>query len=1603
MMVVLLTSDGFTNIDFIGKITIEDTEYQLNDEFINTSVVLADELGIDELVAAELLQNSSNDSTRLDMPPIQGGIALFHVRRQYILDILLFALFHASSTSGVSVQMKKLVNKLSGEQDMLANTLDAMTKIEHSFGELDEKEKRGQFLGQDQNTEFVHTLKLRRDFLSREHDTLGQIMCGLVVNKLLNSSNVSLFVDKLQKNTTYSTLFIHYIPALAMLASTCDPILSPLGQTTTYEDASKLYRALVNRSVEWKLPYWRAAVELIFLTFFAGLAKGDPSAAARVDLQDDVLSPVRRAIDDGALEFLMAVAADTSKESDRLVSFYNYRPDVQIRVPAVKKIGINSNEFLELLLPSLETFVEAFVSNLAEILREMKLSEEDSFLSMANSELNGENQDEAPGMDLERFFIFISYLYLERPNAAASSFWSDTESNLYGFINWAAQSQISFMSVTFCDMLASLSCGKDCANAAFHFLKGSPEANISLKGRRPHKLSWEYIMEALKYYVNQLKPSVQPPSTSVTGARVMVPASDIPELDDDIVLVLQSYFRLMAEVVKYDPEARAELMSNEEAQVISTLFQLLTCQTPLFGAILNVVASFAMTEDSSRKIQIWEALDHWAFNTNIYSPDGTVILPSVSAKERLYSLFRSFDDIVGLITLLEVLLRPPTSTNSFYTLPYPDDLGHKYRVPGIWPYVDFLITEVFYSSTATDFSLGERLTLQLPCLLFMRHALELFDPEVARISAAVGLNPDLVVKSKSFVNYIRVHPCAPTMSHLFNDKIYNIVIGIASTGIDAIAEKKPDDPLVQVLLQSLELINLILNLQETFIDIIIKEIRSTEDGSAPQYGTHGLRSFEDALLFNLPIVTHLALYVGSPNIELAHSSLRLLECLSTAPQFLASSSSTIDSRIKKNRLLSTFETVDESTRIREGFIEQIERAPELYEMANDSLSVVELKMKVLEFIKTNLRVNSKEPTVAHYLLGFRVNGDGTLDMDEERGGILSEVSLFTSIRNLLEYSIASMSESVIEYENSQISSVCSEIFLVLCRCQNTCMFVLNELREHDFLLKSLEIEPNVEARALWNGKEFSEDSDFLTSKSAETIVAFFNHRAALLEYLSMEVHVSAENGALSLVSRYLESLVNINAPYISTFASKAARLLSFLDVLEFQTTDGLQKEYPSVEVFGHQVLEHFYRSEHEMDDSDAINELRYLLRLKGLEFVSTKRISSLEDSDYVTASNDIIETFSRSRVSKEIRNVQLSCLSAWTKLVLVMVNDTELTAGDRSTFILETFQTIIPKLMDYSSSDVSFSELLASLAVSLYKIYQEDMKKIGEKHSKELTVSSGFDRTHSLFRAALSSLQTPLSTGELRADLYIVCYQYLKSCIDLNSRPLLVQNAQVIRASGDKLLEIICSDAISGQGVPRLTSLVLLEVLSLLSISTDSSFVLDSLVRYNLLLLLIQSMKQTDDELMNRQNLTDGELFYEINVFKATLGFLLQVAQTRSGANQLIQCGFFKVLNSCQFLNIDPDVGIGGRRPNETDVHTNFYELLIPVFQVVSAILLSMGPENEPVILRVTKFLDDHQQLTVAILKKDILQQRPESESKLQELVKLLVLLISLTDYVSSK
>lgn len=1616
-------------------------------------------MSIDELVAAELILNASGDSTRLSLNNVQGGIASFHIRRQYILDLVRFFLDSQDQGDLLDSKFKSFVSRIAKSQpSLLYRTLKGMKDIEELFTKLQEKESRATFLGQLESREFVETLKLRRDFLLTEHDCLAQILYSLIEHDHLDyKTDVSKIFTHIQSIDSYDTILMHYVPAIAQLGLRLDPNQSSNPVSLSVKEALNVKTILSNEK-GWKLQYWRGTVQLFYYTYLSGLYRAkslEGDYLGGVDNKTDILDPIREAIDAGAFELLLFVASDINPCDTQFEPFVDFRPQLQFYVQPFKSLGNISPNLSDLIISCLEKFIEAVIANIADILREMRLNEEDMFLANAQSETYNEGEDPV-GMDLERFFIFVSCLFYGRPDAA-SMFWMDPESDLYGFVQWASQCDILVMSAAFSHMFASLATGHFCASAAHKFLsETTTSASFASRTRKIALISWHHIFGNIGDAISRLKPPQPPPSSLLLSKAKVI--ADIPDLDQFDILILTNFFSILSQVVKYSPEAREDLLSNEEYQLVPTLFEFLSFYTPLYGPILNVCSGLSLTTTPKYKEQLWFSLDLWLFNTTVAFPQNEYLGASIPSKERLARLMDTYSSVLGFSQLLESLLRSSGDHPDLYSLPYPENLGEKYRTPGIWPYVDYMINEVFYTATTTD-SLDKesQAALQSISLKFIRHCLELFDSEIAVLSASAGVNLDVVVRAPSFISYLLAHPSTPAMSYLFNSKIYNPLIAIASIGIDAISELPESSPVIEMLIDSLKVINSIFDLQNTFIDIIVKVYRKSGDSNI-HLSTHGLSSFEDAILYNIQIISHLALYVGSSNVNLARLALQLLDRISHSTQFSAPSFSTIDSRIRGNRLLSILETVDESTRIKEGFIEQIERSADYYYDSDIAERSMQLKEDIIKLITYNLSQDSKDTTIAHFLLGFKINSDGSLSLDVARGGILSEISVLHSIMNILRFGVQHISSTDVPKQATVISSGCSLVIQLLLQNPASSYLVLDYFRDNDFFLTLLNFEPIVDLNAFWEGIPFQNSADFLFSDSAKTLEAFLKHRASFLKCLSIEVHTAATSGSLSLVSRFTESLVNMDLKRIDSFGSSSAtRILSFLDVLEYEIPTMPDSTIEIVKVFGEQVLTHFFKKDADLEFDTAIAELKLLLRLKGLEFVASKSIDSLDDPEFFKGAHYVVETFTKRRVFDRLRASQLECLNSWAKLVLILVNDTNMSPDARTTFLLETFQAIIHKLAQYSVTDVEYAESLASLLVSLFTIYQEDMTTLmrGPDESGTHThhQKSGYDRTHSLFKSAISSVLTPCSTPNLRSELYVISYKYLRWVLGdgaaNNKAPSsLIRNCiQIVRTSGDRLIEMICNDAISGEGNTRLTALVLLDVMCSLSTRAHSTFLLDSLVKYNLLLLVVQSITRSDKELTNRENSNTLKMYYELMGFKSTMSFLLQVARTRQGAHQIIQCDLFGILKSCEFLRIDPDVGIDIPHLSEisgnssgssnttnghldppnatgtgshngtvvtnngsssgdsnnahqpTDTQSTFYGLVAPIFQLVTAVLLSMGPENEPVISRVRSFLQDHELLVVALLRKDVLtseQQHP----KLSMLVKHVVLLISLTDYV---
>lgn len=1568
-------SDKSRNDLMTKKITIDDQQFGVNEEFVNTACAVSTDLNLDELVAAQLVFNSGEDAKRLGVSPSQGAIAMFYVRRQYILQLVKF---FAGCLSPSSDNFGKLGNMIiqDNADAFITKVLDALHVVEQGLDDVDEKEKQGQFL--DLLTdEFVQTMHMRKDFLYMEHDLLGEILDALARSSRVTISGYKKVVNHAKSLSSYNSLSVHCIPFFLTYCRTIEH--EETNDDKKLSIATQLYNEIVKTSDHaepkegaeksdsaWNMPYFRAAVEIIVLSVFTSACREAPRAPD-IDFKTQIVGPALDAVDDGCFEFFMALAADTSDKHRLQPKYYDYRPILQTRIPEFQIKNPLTEGFRQTLVEGLEYVVDTIICNLADVLKHIRVAEEDTVLSLQHEsqtygdESEDEDRFQLPNIQLETFCAFISYLYSGRSDAL--KFWSDTDSHLYGFINWASHSHVTFMISAFCDMLASLICDEQSAADIDRFL--SAEAALG-RARISTRLSWDRILGSLTDYAGRLQVAKKgglnlngshSGPTSVVGAPPSASASSTPtttgssstatissrvakkclatkaQLDpdhevftEDECLIISTYLRLVSAVVRYDSATRSRLLASETPDIVVSIFKFLCLPgSSLCGPCLDVLAGFAYTNVKSERHGLWRSVDLW--------------VAYMDPMMRLDHIVANANDVLGFVRLSEALARPLqrkvishtvksylNDADNMQNLPYPLDLGSGYRTPGLVPYCQFVLGDVFRNSVV--FPEQERELLQVPCLNFALSCLELIDPEWFTLAATARLPLPLDVDTNHFAV---LHSFAAAMSVLFNSKVYNVIL-------DIILADKHD----QATVLSLRLLVDIIDRQNMFFELAVsgkEQQQHSQQGSQvqtsptkpdpssivgtsssatptlPLFASYGFTRFDESLMFKISIVTQLALNLGSANVEEAYWSCVLLTKISEMPQFSHKVAS------GRSRFLSAIEAVPDSCRIRDSIMEQIDRDLPLYRgefIPQDDMYIPDVselglyvKYRVLSFLAEGLRQHPTEASYAHYILGFAVTDDELIAADSGRCGVDSSFSVLASVRELFQSSVSQSRGSFIA---ARIARVSGEIIYLLSQCPLTSVITLDFLRAHKHALELLSIEPNL-------GLEIPVNIEWQTE--------LLCRRALFLEYLSMEMHHCSVQEATSLLEKYTHAVLGMNV------SSRTVPVLDFLNVL-VKPISLIADSKPDPQFASQINTDELLRT--------ASYDLPNAGRIIALILAQAKRSSqpassalqgptsravvvskdSKETSDpLVEAAETTYDHICESQNLRKERDAQLRCAGAWAKLVLIIIYDGAVPETKKSAFVLESLQRLVPKLSDAAADDVGFAEVYASLIVQLVRASLTNDQGI-----RSILVDS-------LFRTCLIATQSPESTSQLRADLYLVCNYLLNKSL-----------LSVVKTLGGRFLEILCSDALTGQDLSRGSSLLLLENMGTLAAKTGSEFLLDQLVKHNLLSLLVESLNVESPTPFTYQ----------------TLSVLLQIAQIRGGAGSLIQCNLLDTLDRSAILNVDLDV----------HAHSSYQRMLVAVLRLIVSILIAMGPENAAVVARVQTFVNTHGLLMQAILKKDV-------------------------------
>ncbi|KAJ5121374.1 uncharacterized protein N7515_009335 [Penicillium bovifimosum] len=1584
-----------------GKITVADVDYSVNQDFQQGVLQLADALDIDELEAAAMFLVAQEDSQLLDRPPLIAAIISFHERRLFTLESLRL-LFRESQDyeheSAQEMTRDALAHVLDIKNGNLRNAslfarkaLTSMADIEKWLSLLGDQVQKASVVGQEDDRDIMEAIEYQRVSLQQQHESLGAILYYMFKGTYTSSEDFRVLVSQLKNLDRFDGLLFHYIP---VAISSFVQHGSPEGSGSEKE-ARDLHK-LIKDGQGWKLSNFHAAFVALWLSvysawYFDGLSS--PSVDEQKESEERA-SLFMSSLDDGALDFMLAICSSVNTEEwadparSELVTLLLREsvvslPDPEPCSPFMK----------ELLMENFEVFVESCIANMPDAVRRLKSEEDTQRLDQITALRDGLSSNLHRGLveartHLESLLMIISFAFEHREDAA-QGFWADPDGNLYGFLQWASKRQTVPRVSAFCEMLCSISEGEENAAAAHRFLSEEDKFMPS-KLKRSTTMNWSQMFAELKLYASRVTEKSSNATTSQGILGMFRPRKPEPaEMNEpESPVMLTCYLRLMGHLCKQSELIRDWMLQNESFNVISTLLDLCSGPIPshLRATTFSTLSALMTGKLSLVGKETWTRLDDWLSGGSM-SASGIGKVPLVSnpavwhQQQALQKIGQSFDQTNAFIVLLNALVEPsPDSIDDPMSLPFPDTLGGTYRMSGIEPYIDFILGHAF-SRKIQDLNEYQSRLLNFNCLGFVVASLKSFNEDLVLVLSQPSVS-DSPTHTSSLLTYVRSHPFARVVDWLFNEDVLKALFATSKQDVSKVALASSDSVLVLTLHRSLEVMNLLLDLQSTYFNIVKPVVNSQPVPSRTVVANSSLASFEDTVLNNLTLIPSLCLYCGTAHAALTIISMSLLEKLTSSRKLNKMSSPELIKWQSSNKIVEVLASEVDVDSISRPLVTQMEVDVRELEFGTDAAGYV-IKESLLALLNSCLGTITDRPTVAHLLLGFDCVGN-ILDVSSE-GLFANQSSLLHGIIYFLKSYPEIIDGGIVSWA-VHLKRMALEVLKHLWSSKLASYYTLGEMRAHAFLRDMFSYQPIIGPNTSWDG--FTVDMEEFWFTDATTALAeFLLYRSHLFTYAASEVRSTATARSPALHAEILAVLLG------NTVSDNGEPLSSpsVFDLFDFADLDvGRDFNVPQLSLLGDVVLQLEGKREEGVYSMEEVEELIQMRRAGlaangALRTADEERLAAetLELRQFIVASNQ----------GKVIQMNRYHALRSWVELVATIITCSAIDEGSRPAFILHSIQLVLPKLATAIEADLPEAVELARLADLLVGRLGTEASAIEASRSGDVID----EKLHQLFQLCLRGINLATGNVLLRETLYSICSHYITRITSsaTSHENLRVLSQRVIKTAGSGLIEALCDDAYTGQESCRASALVLLNCLSVLDRQTDCVLA-ESISRSNYLSLFLDALRSLPLELQNAQtNDTPALLAY----YELLLSLLQRLSQTRNGANSVLNSGLFQAVHESRLFAADPDIGIDIENP---DALQRYYDLLLSVLRVIVYAVFSRGIQNEQIKEHTRRFLAENRPCMVGIFKRSakIGNTSNAHHETLLDLVKAFMALVSATDFM---
>ncbi|KAI0876068.1 nucleoporin Nup186/Nup192/Nup205 [Hypoxylon argillaceum] len=1556
-----------------GKVHIDDEDWTLNKDFEEIILQVADYLNLDEIEATRLALQAEDEEERLGRSRKECAIIRFHQQRKYLLNCMLLLLELSKEEEELLADDGDNLGHLGiyvNENILRANIPCAAARLRFVpactatladirtwLQKLPEQINGAAILGQATEPQTQEIYEFTHISLMQQHEILAVIISHAIERQMAVESDFIDFLRDFKRAARYDYSIVHLVPVLGTYITT----FGSTEGSASVEQARKLNAIVCQQSetTTGTLPFLDAAIKSWWIAEYSGWYMEDAagSVLANVDLDEEDIQRSKQfteALKDGAFDFLLTVILDV-KMSEWPDPFQTkLRVWTQKRTPALPPDTVPfSTQLQGRIMAKMEMFVDAFISNMPDVLRKLKIEED---------EQRQAGQRQHQDIDLERFLLLIAYTYEGRPGAA-DAFWADPESNLAGFLQWASKRTTTPLQTAFCEMLQCLSDDSESATYAHEFLMDEGH-----QLRRPSSITWAHILKELEYYVNN--PRAKPAGGQTIALRGNKLDTERAESEAEVLMLQEAYLRLISKLASQSEGCRTYLGHIPNDKVTLLLLQAIS------SAVGHQIRTYALRALSGLLAQKSPRQSHLMWSLVESCLTGQFVSPAMSPRTQpsptnptqssfMEVLFQemspNFDDLSSFIHFLTVLTSSPGGFGPLNdALPYPEDLGASTRTrPGIEPYIDFILGHIFSMRVAESHDAVQKRVLRYQCLDFALTCICSFNEDLIVFSNESNINVDSAIQTKDLQTYVSLHPFARVMEWMYDSRFTKAILETIHQNSSDIGKASPDSPIILGVLRALELLSKALDLQATFLDLvrpIVKPQKRTQSRSSfTPTSNSAFSSIEDGLMTSLTLVSDLGGYCGIGHPSVTMASLRLLEKISTSPRIIAAWQSGPLGQTHRNRAIVALEEHGDGQAIAGAFTSELTSPLDFRQEAESP--DYQIKVYILDFLYSCLKANPGRPTIAHLLLGFQCS---TNALEIEPGSAFDQGSaLFHSLLPILIEVPTNNEDGVMLRWLVELKYKVMRIFRLLWSSPLSASLTLSELRDSDFLFHILLQGLVTQQSFIWDGQE-ANGPDFLTSPAAQGFVDHLSVRAMALEYIAHEL-CSVTQGQMPALKRRIFDALGGQIVIEGTESIPVPSVFEFHDSLPQE--DLFAAPPPNLQTFGELDLRACLEEDDDSNPIYNLNKVQEILLLKRKE--NSKSGQMILPQDVALMDNEeetmLLYAVYLNRLT-QTRAYSLKILRGWARLLMVMTDCNDFKGTLKVSFILQTLQATLPGLEMYGSEKPGPALELAKLAkVVLFKLDFAAMSSVDKDSQAVESLIS--DKLFQLFQICLDAIAKWAASQELRATYYSLCYRYLTGLLDHSqgAQSGLRRTTQTIQSFGEKLLNVICDDAFGGDPRCQSAALVLLAMLVQLGRKEGDYYVVEALNKLNFIGIVVDSLRDVLREWneINRSRNSDHQ-----NYLNSKLVLLLQLCQTGQGAKYVLHANIFRVIEQSGLFEADPELQV---EPSNTNALEQHYLLLVKVAQIISVAIVSRGSHN---ILQGRRFLADHRMLVTHVLKR---------------------------------